>query len=290
MKKTIARIKFKKHLGNANQFLVTSMVALHHLKGSDVNEAPEELHTTWSPKDRDGTIGRSRMFVKQSFLAWAVDGIDMYVSLLNKSPKYLQKESEQLVFDSAGRSVLKKSVLLGKELGVNPVILALTDVLVTWRNNAIHSLAENKLMDGHNDLIQKNKSWIADNFRGLDPTGLTQKAERGDSLTFKETASLINVAQKYVEEVDGLVISNLDKEKFAIESIARAIRKKPEFSRKYSSLQKDKRENMIKVWLQNNLAYPNPEPEVLTSCSDIERIKMVNKALQPTPKSGVTEL
>ena len=202
MKNSTARIKFKRHLGSANQFLVTSMVALHHLKESDVNEAPEELHTTWSPKDRDSTIDRSRIFVKQSFLAWAVDGIDMYVSLLNKSPKYLQKESEQLVFDSAGRSVLKKSVLLGKELNVNSVIIALVDVLITWRNNAIHSLAENELMDGHDEIIQDNKSWIAENFRGLDPSLLTQKAERGDSLTFKETASLINVAHKYVEEVD----------------------------------------------------------------------------------------
>ncbi|AJI54257.1 hypothetical protein LA55_521 [Francisella philomiragia] len=282
MKNTTARIKFKRHLGSANQFLVTSMVALHHLKESEVNEAPEELHTTWSPQDRDSTIDRSRIFVKQSFLAWAVDGIDMYVSLLNKSPKYLQKEREQLVLDSAGRSVLKKSVLLGKELNVNPVIIALVDVLVTWRNNAIHSLAENDLMDGHDEIIQDNKSWIAENFRGLDPSLLTQKAERGDSLTFKETASLINVAHKYVEEVDRLVIGNLDKERLALEAIARETRKNLDFMRKYSSLQGGKREAMIKVWLQNNLAYPNPEPEVLSSCCDIQKVKMVNKSMQQT--------
>lgn len=280
MKKTTARIKFKSHLGNANQFLVTSMVALHHLKESDTNVAPEELHTTWSPKDRDGTIDRSRIFIKQSFLAWAVDGIDMYVSLLNKTPKYLQKTSEQAVIERARRSVLKKSVFLGKELGVNPVIVALVDVLITWRNNAVHCLAENELMSGHDELIQDNKSWIAETFRGLDPALLAQKAERGDGLTFKETASLINVTHKYVEEVDGIVIKNLDKEKFAVEAIAKAVRKSPEFLRKYSSLQDEKREAMIKVWLQNNLAFPNPGPKVLAACCDIESIKMVNKSMQ----------
>lgn len=282
MKNTLARIKFKKHLGNANQFLVTSMVALHHLNDSDINEAPEELHTTWSPNDREGTINRSRIFVKQSFLAWAVDGIDMYVSLLNKSPKYLQKEREHLIFEQAKRSVYKKSINLGTELNVNEVTIALLDILITWRNNATHSLADNTVLERHVEVINRNHEYIAEKFRGLDPSRLVQKAESGSSLTFKETASLINVAHKYVEETDRVVIQNLDKQLFASHAIAAKVRASEEFARKYSSLQSEKRESMIRVWLQNNLSYPDPEPEVVAACCDIELIKKVNRSIQPT--------
>ncbi len=270
MKNTTARIKFKSKFGNANQFLVTSIVALHHLNESDINEAPTELHTSWSPLNRSGTINRSRNFIKQSFLAWAVDSIDMYVSLLNRSPRYLQKQSERLIFEQAGRSVYKKSVNLGNELKINPVTIALLDILITWRNNSLHSLAENTVAEKYLKTIKKNKKYISDNYRGLDPSLLPEKAHSGSDLTFKEVASLINVAHKYVEEVDSIVISNLDKKYFAKEAIMKHLKENPEFLRKYSSLREIKRERMIKTWLQNNLSYPDAGKDVIEACCNIE--------------------
>lgn len=271
MKKTLARIKFKKNFGNANQFFVTSMVALHHLNSSDLKEAPKELHTSWSPHDRKGTICRSRNFVKQSFLAWAVDSIDMYVTLLNRKPKYLQQPKEQLIFEKAKRSVYQKALNLGAELEVTPATLALLEVLITWRNNSLHSLAENIISEGSINILQENKEFICNNYRGLDPTSLPEKVHSGANLTFKETASLINVAHKYVEEIDTKVISNLDKKQFSLEAITDKLRSSKEFSRKYYSLRGIKRNTMMKNWLQNNLSYTDADPEIIESCCCISK-------------------
>ncbi len=270
MKNTLARIQFKKKFGNANQFFVTSIVALHQLNESDLNEAPKELHTSWSPHDRSGTIIRSRNFIKQSFLAWAVDSVDMYVSLLNRKPKYLQKPSEHLIFEQAKRSVYKKSINLGNQLNINPVTLALLDVLITWRNNSLHSLAENTISDDHIEIIRSEKEYIANNYRGLDPSLLPDKAHSGSDLTFKESASLINVVHKYVEEIDSIVIANLDKKLFAVDALSNALKESVEFSRKYSSLRNEKRVSMVKNWLQNNVSYPNAERDIVNACCEIK--------------------
>lgn len=289
MKNTLARIKFKNNFGSANQFFVTSMVALHHLNNSNIKSAPEVMHTTWSPHDRAGTISRSRTFVKQSFLAWAVDSIDMYVSLLNRSPKYLQETNERLIFEQAGRSVYKKSINLGKELQVSSVTLALLDVLITWRNNSLHSLAENTITSEHLGILEQEKDIIRSTYRGLDPSSLPEKAHSGLNLTFKETASLINVAHKYVEELDAIVITKLNKQLFCTEAISDKLYHNNEFARKYSSLQGKKRETMVKTWLQNNLSYPNAAKNIVEACSNVNLKQVrINKSLNIEAEKNAT--
>ena len=106
--KTPARTQFKHHLGQANHFLVTALVALHHLQASDVFTAPDELRTSWNPKNRAASISRTRIFVTQSFLGWAVESINLYISLLNRKPKIIQDADLVRALDGTDRSVLKK--------------------------------------------------------------------------------------------------------------------------------------------------------------------------------------
>lgn len=88
MKQTKARKEFKKKFGQQNHFLITSLIGLDYLENNYV-ECPESFSTSWNPKDKKQSVRRSRDFLLQSFLTSAVDGIDMYISMLNTAPKYV---------------------------------------------------------------------------------------------------------------------------------------------------------------------------------------------------------
>ncbi|MDM5112637.1 hypothetical protein [Aeromonas salmonicida] len=276
MKKTLARTQFKKHLGQANHYLVTSLVALYTLDKSNITEAPDELRTAWSPKDKGSSIIRSRNFVLQSFLGWAVDSIDMYLSLLNRKPDYLQNSELSSKLDGAGRSVLKKVQIYSEHYRIQPSTQALMDVLITWRNNVFHELADNRLQPESREILSVNSLFIEENYCGLDIKGLAEKSEKGSILTFKETASLINAAHHFVQEVDTAVLKTFDANKFCEEAVQDAINNKGQdkkFSEKYFSLSQDKKKRFIRNWLINKYSFNDPEDEVLTACLNLTSTK-----------------
>ena len=274
MKKTLARIRFKKHFGQANHYLITSLIALQSLNESTITEAPDELRMAWSPKDKKASIHRSRIFILQSFLGWAVDSIDMYLSLLNRKPSYLQNQELKSQIDGAGNSVLRKTQLYSNHYKIQPAIQALVDVLITWRNNVFHQLADNRIKRDSRESLISNEAYIAANFRGLDVSQLPDKAEKGDILTFKETASLINAVHFYVEAVDAAVIKQFRPIDFCVEAIQDAIDDKDQkegFAAKYFSLTTEKRHRFLSNWLMNNYGFSEVDDLVLLSCEKLSK-------------------
>lgn len=254
MKDTPARREFKRHFGQANHYLVTTLVALHHLEHSPVVTAPPELRTSWNPKDKVASVQRSRHLVLQSFIGSAVDSIDMYVSLLYRWPNYIQDEALASALDGTNRSVLRKAIAVAEHYEVNPITLALVDVLITWRNNLFHELAENELRTDTAEALAKGHQSIAANYRGLDASSLALKAVRGDALTFKETASLINAAHHFVQEVDTAVLNRLDVSALCSRIVLKAMSSSEEskgFINKYFCLPIEKRGRFLRNWLMN---------------------------------------
>jgi len=220
MKETLARREFKALLGQANHFLVTTLVALDCLDKNRTHQA-QGLHAAWSPKSIDISIKRSRVFVLHSFLAAAVDALDVYVALLNRKPAFLQDAQLSGRLQACGRSVYQKATVLSEwvntveppqTLGPAETEAALVEVLITWRNNVQHELADNTVTSHAESVIKTNSSSIASNYCNLDPSGLSLKANSGSNLTFKEAASLINAVHKYVELVDAKILTLLDKQ------------------------------------------------------------------------------
>jgi hypothetical protein len=276
MKQTLARIQFKKHFGQANHFLVTSLVALDNLDESPIVKAPEELRMAWSPKDKAASVIRSRNFVLHSFLGWAVDSIDMYLSLLNRKPNYLQNSVLASRLDGAGRSVLRKAQIFSEHYNVHPATRALIDVLVTWRNNVFHELADNKIKKESREALVSNAHYIAENYRGLDVRELPNKAEKGHSLTFKETASLINAVHHFVQEIDAAVLLTFDPIAFCTEAVADAINNKDQetgFAAKYLSLAGEKRQRFLRNWFMNSYGFSEMDKKVLAPCLVIQRTR-----------------
>ena len=253
MNRTLARSQFKKQFGRTNQYLVTSLVALNCLSSSSIKEAPKELHTTWNPKDKYSTIMRTRIFVQHSFLGWAVDALDMYVSLLNRKPDYLQSKELATSLNAVGHSVRGKAMVIGAFYDINPVTQGLIDVLITWRNNVFHTLAETEVDADSVAIISAEKEYIEANYRGLDANQLSDKAYKADVLTFKETASLINAVHHFVQEVDATVIDRLNISRFCYELVSEELGSKGRnaFAAKYFGLSLERREAFVRNWLAN---------------------------------------
>ncbi|MGE6384306.1 hypothetical protein ACQKEN_01310 [Pseudomonas sp. NPDC078416] len=274
MKKTLPRSQFKKHFGQANHHLVTALVALHTLEASDVIMAPAELRTVWSPKNKTSSTNRSRIFVLQSFLGWAVDSVDMYLSLLNRKPDYLQSAALSSKLDGAGRSVLRKIRIYSEHYKVSPATQALMDVLVTWRNNVFHELADNKITQESRLALIDKAEFIRENYRGLDISHLAEKAEEGGSLSFKETASLINAAHNFVQEVDEALLKKFDALAFCLSVVEDAIslrNKGNGFAAKYYGLLPEQRRSFLKTWFQNIHGFANVEDKLIDACLNIPK-------------------
>jgi hypothetical protein len=254
MQQTPARSKFKERFGQANHFLITNLVALHHLDESSVISAPAELRTSWNPKDRKASIRRTREFTLEAFLGSAVDGIDMYLTLLYRKPNYIQDRALESVMDGTNHSVARKVSAFARHYDIEAIPLALVDVLITWRNNVIHALAENELQESTEKTLRNFGKEIAEGYRGLDPAALPSKAMRGEALTFKETASLIRATHNFVELVDKAVLARLDVASLCRRAIQDALDSKeyPHFASKYFSLpQTPERRRYVANWLMN---------------------------------------
>jgi hypothetical protein len=276
MQQTPARSKFKERFGQANHFLITNLVALHHLDESSVISAPTELRTSWNPKDRKASIRRTREFTLEAFLGSAVDGIDMYLTLLYRKPNYIQDRALESVMDGTNHSVARKVSAFASHYDIEAIPLALVDVLITWRNNVIHALAENELQESTEKTLRNLGKEIAEGYRGLDPAALPSKAIRGEALTFKETASLIRATHNFVELVDKAVLARLDVAALCRRAIQDALDSKEyrHFAPKYFSLpQMSERRRYVTNWLMNRFGI-RPEDigeAILDDCVSLQK-------------------
>lgn len=148
------------------------------------------------------------------------------------------------------------------------------DILVTWRNNVFHELADNKISQESRQALIEHADLIKENYRGLDITNLAEKAEKGGTLTFKETASLINATHNFVQEIDEAVISKFDKLSFCLSAIQDAMssrNKENGFTAKYYGLLPEQRRKFLKTWFQNNHGFNDMTDLVLNACLTIPK-------------------
>lgn len=279
MKHTLARKAFKQQLGQANHFLVTTLVALDCLDKNPWHEAAG-LHAAWSPKSVPHSIQRSRIFILHSFLGTAVDALDVYFSLLNRKPDFIQDADFSRALQACGRSVHKKATAFASWVLGTTVEAALVEVLITWRNNVMHELADNLVSGSSKDTLEKHAHEIAQSYRGLNPENLVKKAETGADLTFKETASLIGASHNFVAAIDGYVLAKLDRPAFYLNLLREWLLQNPDnqgFRTRLFDTRADRWDSFMSNWASNTL-HASP-----LSKADLDSIKK----LVPSLKSAV---
>lgn len=255
MKHTLARKTFKRQLGQANHFLVTALVALDCLDKNSQHQAIS-LHAAWSPKSVPHSIQRSRVFILHSFLATAVDALDVYFSLLNRKPDFIQDSPFSETLQACKRSVYKKATAFSEWVPELDIEAALVEILITWRNNVMHELADNVISDRSKDTLQNHSQKIATLYCNLDPSNLVTKAEDGADLTFKETASLINAAHKFVEATDLYILRKLDRPSFYLNLLRESLKENPKnhgFRTRLFDTKASRWDNFISNWAGNSL-------------------------------------
>jgi hypothetical protein len=86
-----------------------------------------------------------------------------------RKPALIQKPTHQQKMDACGQSVFGKFVVMRDAcLSVAPVIAALVEVMIAWRNRQVHSLADNQVSLPSWETLRANANWVKDEFRGME--------------------------------------------------------------------------------------------------------------------------
>lgn len=215
--------KFKTEMGQANHFLITIMIGLDAVE--DGAEKRESFSTTWNPKDKTTSVVRSKKYAIKSALAWAVDNLDMYLRLCNREPR-LYQDSESAEIAETGHSIYKKFRCVinnHRELKLDKI--AYVDLLICWRNNAVHFDAENQLMPISLNYFKNIPSDdMVTNKYHLDVAQMLGRFNQGDCPTFKEAATLISMTIHFVAELDNILLRDIQQYQFLETSLLKLLK------------------------------------------------------------------
>lgn len=271
--RTIARKKFKERFGQANHLLITSLIGLNGIETGEITKKPDEFSTSWNPQDKKGSARRTRQYVLDSFLGYAVDSIDMYLILLYRKPKFHFSEKLETIYSAAGRSVYRKALDVGDYYNIDPITRAMIDVLITWRNNIFHFAADNNLEETTKKTIDREKDKISKLFCGLVVDHIIDKSEKGLPFTFKEAASLIRATHSFVEEIDRKVLESLDFEEFSKELILNKLKSDMQFRKQYFQFESDRRDKYLINFLLQETGLPFDGFLTKSNCIKIHECK-----------------
>jgi hypothetical protein len=215
-----ARRVFKSQLGNANHLIITSLVGLDAVERQIVTEIPADIHAAWSPKDPIASARRSRRLILDMALVRAVDALDIYIRHSNRKPFLIEDSALRDKINAAGRRVFMKfKAILDYHPCLDPVLCALVEVMLIWRNKSAHDEADVEIADSVKYILREHRTHILDNYKGLDSELLISGYENNRPPTFKEIASFIHATQDFVCALDNLQLGTCQPERFLREHI-----------------------------------------------------------------------
>lgn len=264
MTKSPAKKEFKERFGQANHFLITALVGIDAIQSGIITKKPAGFSTTWEPKDPKNSANRSRIFVLKSFLAWAVESLEMYMTELNRKPKLLESEKFTELFSKAGQSIYKKTIFIADEIKIDPMLIALMEVLITWRNYTFHYDIDNEIRDSSLQYLISNSEELKNRFSGLEISMLKKTWESKGDFTFKETAALIKATQDFVSAIDEYALKELNMEKYLSDFLDKYFKAVPSSLERFNSFIEEKQKKYIRVLLQNVAGVTEIQDEILS--------------------------
>lgn len=215
-----ARRAFKSLLGNANHLIITALVGLDAVERQIVTQIPVDIHAAWSPKDPVVSARRSRRLLLDMALVRAVDALDIYIRYSNRKPFLIEDMDLRNSIDTAGRSIFKKfKAITNYHDCLDPVLCALIQVMITWRNKSAHEEADIELGHSVKAILLENDQRISTEFRGLDSRLLICGFEDNRPPAFKEITSFINATHHFVSALDAVQLNTCSPERYLKEHI-----------------------------------------------------------------------
>jgi hypothetical protein len=240
------RSAFKGLLGNANHLIITALVGLDGVERGVVRDVPEDLRTVWSPKDAVRSARRSRRLILDMALIRAIDAIDVYLRDAVRKPALIQSVDVRKDLDSANLSIFGKLQAVARHHPTLDVLpLAIVFLMVAWRNRSAHTEADRDAPQVYLDELRSNAERLAATFSGLDAEMLIDGYDAMRPVTFKEVASLINAAHHLVSELDALLLSSLDTERFLKDAVWKSLGTS---QRSNEQIQEARKRRAVSVW------------------------------------------
>lgn len=265
-----ARGRFKAMLGHANHLIITGLVGLDAIERGVVTDAPADLHAVWSPRNPVASARRSRRLLLDMAMVRSVDALDAYMGLSRRKPHLIQDADLWKAFDHPESKVtVRFRAMVKRYEGVDPVLVALMEVLIAWRNRSVHSLSDTDVAAAVWDVLREAAGQIEADFSGLEIDRLRTGFLGGEPATFRETASLIHATQKVVEALEREQLKVLDGTQFLRELIWTSM----DCSGSAEVADKHRRKRIGSVWGRD----PSERPSKVRSL-------LLNFGLSPTAK------
>ena len=220
LRESTARKQFKDLAGQANHFMLTILVGLDAVKDGSVTIDPE-FSAAWNPRDHVASASRSRQFALKASLAWVIDALDAYCRTARRRPTIIATDLVRQEIDAA-HSLGERLRILGRataqEDSINQHLIQLA---IVWRNRLVHTVGENELRDSTRDGLAWLREIAAKEFQGFSVDLAISHATtaRPSAPTFKEVASMIRAAHRFVQEADSQLLAALDTRRYFYDAL-----------------------------------------------------------------------
>jgi len=210
LNRTAARVIFKDLLGQANHFLITILVGLNGVRAGRITLDPE-FSTSWNPKDVKASADRSRQFALDLALIRAVDALDAYMMRTRRRPLALTNDDFASRMDATGQKISRRLDVFSDFLKpLEAERAAFLRLAIDWRNQRVHSLAEDNLRSDDVKTIREQSEKLRNDFSGLGADEIIRNYQAGIGPNFKEAAAVIRLAHQTVEHFDRELLQGMD--------------------------------------------------------------------------------
>ena len=259
MEHTVHHRSFKKRSGSINHYYITAYIGISLL--NEKTNKPSELSTYWNPKDIELTKSKTKYYLSDSGILNMCAMVEGYINdILNNICPFIKTESEELKKLSDKTSIVKKIKVINEFLSIEDKNEELNLLLLMFqhRNNIIHSGKVSLERDIANRINSSSKK-IKKDYKNMCVNQLIKNVNDFKSLTFKEVLSLFSASHNYIEKIDNLLASKLDKQKY-LEYNLKNDDKAKVFFKKFSTMNdKDRIKNRLIRFIEINYGIPSIE-------------------------------
>lgn len=211
--------RYLKRHGRENQFFITSYIGIGLIKSKD--DKPEELSTTWGPKDIENSKSESKLFIQKASLTYCVSTFESYID------DFFLKELKQLIpeklpfFDEIDDRGTKKSIYKKLELLVAnfPELKSkeyfLVKSAIFWRNDLIHGTSE-KFDQEIKTNLRRYAQDIEKSYKALNIDEFIKHYDNNKIPTFKETLSMMTSLRNFAAQIDRYFMEDISVEKYVV--------------------------------------------------------------------------
>jgi len=141
--------------------------------------------------------------------------LDFYLYNIAKESFYVNRPIE---FESIPetRSVYKRLNVFRDVLGLKiDLPLSLAQLMIQWRNNLLHSAAENELDSSYSGKLKNASDDELKNFRHLDCSAMLENFKKGEPPKLKEVAGGIQAINLVAGSIDKIILEKVETSKYA---------------------------------------------------------------------------